>query len=298
MGIESAGSSQTKRHTWSLVSSLYCISEKVLWEGLYRIWGFIRGFSWVFQEAGVAQDWRCREKEMALWLVSSLTSSRRWEGRSEAEALWQAAAAPTLPGRGDVQFFFWLEQCWCCHLCSDMITQWAYFCLDPSVTDGEGNVNPLQYSCLEKPTGRGAWWATVHGVPRVEHNLATKPPSVTEQPYLILVISEIAPAPRHTKVWWFQVSSWLSELFFSNDPPWPKTKSDHRHECMTARFFTCQEFDDSGDSLGDPAVRTTGGSMGSIPGWGTKILNAVGCGKKKNKTGKFAWWEQEDVQRT
>ena len=29
---------------------------------------------------------------------------------------------------------------------------------------GEGNGNPLQYSCLEDPTDRGAWWATVHGV--------------------------------------------------------------------------------------------------------------------------------------
>ena len=29
---------------------------------------------------------------------------------------------------------------------------------------GEGNVNPLQYSCLENPMDRGAWWATVHGV--------------------------------------------------------------------------------------------------------------------------------------
>ena len=29
---------------------------------------------------------------------------------------------------------------------------------------GEGNGNPLQYSCLENPMGRGAWWATVHGV--------------------------------------------------------------------------------------------------------------------------------------
>ena len=28
----------------------------------------------------------------------------------------------------------------------------------------EGNVNPLQYSCLENPIGRGAWRATVHGV--------------------------------------------------------------------------------------------------------------------------------------
>ena len=29
---------------------------------------------------------------------------------------------------------------------------------------GGGNGNPLQYSCLEDPTDRGAWWATVHGV--------------------------------------------------------------------------------------------------------------------------------------
>ena len=28
---------------------------------------------------------------------------------------------------------------------------------------GEGNGNPLQYSCLENPMGRGAWRATVHG---------------------------------------------------------------------------------------------------------------------------------------
>ena len=29
---------------------------------------------------------------------------------------------------------------------------------------GEGNDNPLQYSCLENPMDRGAWGATVHGV--------------------------------------------------------------------------------------------------------------------------------------
>ena len=31
-------------------------------------------------------------------------------------------------------------------------------------TPGEGNGNPLQYSCLEDPMDRGAWWAKVHGV--------------------------------------------------------------------------------------------------------------------------------------
>ena len=30
---------------------------------------------------------------------------------------------------------------------------------------GEGNGSPLQYSCLENPMDRGAWWAAVHGVP-------------------------------------------------------------------------------------------------------------------------------------
>ena len=29
---------------------------------------------------------------------------------------------------------------------------------------GEGNGNPLQYSCLENSMHRGAWWATVHMV--------------------------------------------------------------------------------------------------------------------------------------
>ena len=31
-------------------------------------------------------------------------------------------------------------------------------------TIGEGNGNPLQYSCLENPMDGGAWWAAVHGV--------------------------------------------------------------------------------------------------------------------------------------
>ena len=29
---------------------------------------------------------------------------------------------------------------------------------------GEENGNPHQYSCIENPMDRGAWWATVHGV--------------------------------------------------------------------------------------------------------------------------------------
>ena len=45
---------------------------------------------------------------------------------------------------------------------------------------GEGNGNPLEYSCLENSMDRGAWWATVHGrggggrwSQRVGHNWVT-----------------------------------------------------------------------------------------------------------------------------
>ena len=36
---------------------------------------------------------------------------------------------------------------------------------------GKGNGIPLQCSFLENPMDRGAWWATVHGVQRVGHDL-------------------------------------------------------------------------------------------------------------------------------
>ena len=37
---------------------------------------------------------------------------------------------------------------------------------------GEGNGNPLQYSCLENSMDRGAWWATVHGVAKSRTGLS------------------------------------------------------------------------------------------------------------------------------
>ena len=46
----------------------------------------------------------------------------------------------------------------------------AYNAGDPGLipglerSSGEGNGNPLQYSCLENPLVGGAWWAAVHGV--------------------------------------------------------------------------------------------------------------------------------------
>ena len=42
----------------------------------------------------------------------------------------------------------------------------------PNAYSGEGNGNPLQYSCLENPMDREAWWAVVHGVAKSRTRLS------------------------------------------------------------------------------------------------------------------------------
>ena len=55
----------------------------------------------------------------------------------------------------------------------------------------EGNGNPLQYSCLESSMGRVAWWAIVHGVTRVKHDLATKKNRIQQSPNILLTLQDI-----------------------------------------------------------------------------------------------------------
>ena len=45
--------------------------------------------------------------------------------------------------------------------------------------DGEGDGTPLQYSCLENPMDRGAWWAAVYGVAEGQKHWATSLPLLT-----------------------------------------------------------------------------------------------------------------------
>ena len=45
---------------------------------------------------------------------------------------------------------------------------------------GEGNGNPLQYSCLENPMDGGAWWATVHRVAKSQTRLSNFTHSLTQ----------------------------------------------------------------------------------------------------------------------
>ena len=72
-----------------------------------------------------------------LWAVhpgfnSTDTCSRLPRGLSGKESAFQAGDMGSIPGSGR--------------------------------SPGEGNSNPLQYSCLGNPMDRGAWWPTVQGV--------------------------------------------------------------------------------------------------------------------------------------
>ena len=51
---------------------------------------------------------------------------------------------------------------------------------------GEGNGNPLQYSCLENPRGGGAWWAAVYGVAQSRTRLKRLSSSSSSSVYMLI----------------------------------------------------------------------------------------------------------------
>ena len=60
-----------------------------------------------------------------------------------------------------MSWLLWIVLLWT-YGCMYLFGLW--FCLDIYPGVGEGNGYTLQYSCLENPVDRGAWWAAVHGV--------------------------------------------------------------------------------------------------------------------------------------
>ena len=57
---------------------------------------------------------------------------------------------------------------------------------------GEGNGNPLQYSCLENPMDRGAWWAAVYGVAQSWTQLKQLSSSSSIQYYIAYCVRQVA----------------------------------------------------------------------------------------------------------
>ena len=93
---------------------------------------------------------------------------------------------------------------------------------------GEGNGNPLQYSCLENFMARGAWWATVHEVTRVAHDLASKSPWVHKCLYVdkryIFSKKDILEVERRDHTFFLFLFYFFGEQ-----------KSLRRHLCWTLR---------------------------------------------------------------
>ena len=74
---------------------------------------------------------------------------------------------------------------------------------------GEGNGNPLRYSCLENPMDGGAWWATVHGVAKSWTRLSdftfTFHFHALEKEMATLLHCSYLENPRDSGAWWAAV---------------------------------------------------------------------------------------------
>ena len=82
---------------------------------------------------------------------------------------------------------------------------------------GEGNGNPLQYSCPENPMDGGAWWSTVHGVAKNQ-----------------ILLSNLT----NLKVKKDYESTHKNDLFFSFIMNY-LTKRDTNSICTTVCMFSC-----------------------------------------------------------
>ena len=102
--------------------------------------------------------------------VDSLPTELWWRGKKRASLIAQSVKSPPAMQDMCVWFLGWEDP-----LEKDMTTHSSIPGLGRS--PGEGHDNLLQYSCLESPLDWEAWQATVHGVARVWHDLATKLPS-------------------------------------------------------------------------------------------------------------------------
>ena len=84
---------------------------------------------------------------------------------------------------------------------------------------GEGNGNPLQYSCLENPRDRGAWSATVHGVTK----RLTRVSDFTSLLQLALVVKN-SPASAKDRRCRFDPGS--------GKVPWRRKKTPLQYSCL------------------------------------------------------------------
>ena len=94
-----------------------------------------------------------REEEIDFFLISQVQNNKK-------KVTFYFFDLPQVPYKG---LPWWLSGKECSFQCRKLSKNWVF---NPWVgkIPCRRNGNPLQYSCLENPMGRGAWWATVHSV--------------------------------------------------------------------------------------------------------------------------------------
>ena len=134
----------------------------------------------------------CRsQKHHSRGLLANCTPRRRFCGRESGQLTSKAThqCSPALEPRFSTTYIFcislWViiedgvirkSVCgeWRLNVFSILMMEFLRFLIRDEVIQylREGNGNPLQYSCLENPMDRGAWWAAVHGVARSQTQLS------------------------------------------------------------------------------------------------------------------------------
>ena len=117
---------------------------------------------------------------------------------------------------------------------------------------GEGNGNPLQFSCLENPMDRGAWWATVHGVAKSRTRLndfffspldiSSLREGIISQSFLYILCLPSSHTVEYTVEEMFvgQMSGWMNELICCLRRQWlVKEVHDKTFQILLANF-TCK----------------------------------------------------------
>ena len=118
---------------------------------------------------------------------------------------------------------------------------------------GEGNGNPLQYSCLENPMYGEAWWATVHGVAKSRTRLSDFTFFSLSRLRLRMKGSDLSLRSSHKKNWnvifineidkkWqnhHELYSWLLAVILKLFQPVPNWNGFIIHYIKSYRYFIC-----------------------------------------------------------
>ena len=100
----------------------------------------------------------------------------------------------------------------------------------------EGNGNPLQYSCLENPTDRGAWRSTVHGVTKSQTQLSMHAHTVYLYWFSICRFAHCLLLQKVNSLWDVSCKNLCLFRLFAV-PPEPRTPSCHSKHSITIHWI-------------------------------------------------------------